>query len=448
MPPMKATGMNTAIRDSVVASTAKPISLVARTAAGNGFLDEADDVLEHDDGVVDHDADREGEREQRDVVQRVALEPHQAEGADDRDRDRERRDQRAPHVAEEEQHDRGRQQGADDQVLDHRAYARADGLRVVADDRQLHPRRHGLAQELDALSNIVDDLDGVRAGLLDDRQEDDLFTVVASHALDRLLIVDHTSHVGEAQDAAVLRPHHEPAHGLDRGHAAVDAQGDALGPRLEVAARRHQVLLLERGHHVDRREARRAQGERVHPHVDLTLTPADDRDLADAEDGLELARDLLVGDLGQIAQALPFTAHAEVEHRRGARLDLADDRLLDAARQLAQDRVHLVAHLLRRDVGVLVELEHDDDLGDALARHGVQVVDARDLVDGALDLVGDVGLDLLGRGARQLSRDHDHRYVDVRKLIDTEAAVADRAEHQDHEHQDRCEHRPLHADSR
>ena len=47
------------------------------TAAGNGLhlllVDEAEDVLEHDDGVVDDDADRQREREQRDDVEREAL---------------------------------------------------------------------------------------------------------------------------------------------------------------------------------------------------------------------------------------------------------------------------------------------------------------------------------------------------------------------------------------
>jgi hypothetical protein len=35
---MNATGRNTAISDSVVASTASPISLVAWIAAGSGFI--------------------------------------------------------------------------------------------------------------------------------------------------------------------------------------------------------------------------------------------------------------------------------------------------------------------------------------------------------------------------------------------------------------------------
>ena len=79
MPPMKATGRNTAISDSVVASTARPISCVASDRGGEGLLlllvDEAEDVLEHDDRVVDDDADRQRQRQQRDDVEREAHRP-------------------------------------------------------------------------------------------------------------------------------------------------------------------------------------------------------------------------------------------------------------------------------------------------------------------------------------------------------------------------------------
>src|SRR6185295_11092825 len=99
----------------------------------------------------------------------------------------------------------------------------------------------------------------------------------------------------------------------DRGDAAVDAQRDALRARFEVAARGHQVLLLQRLHDVHGGDAGGTEGEGIHADVDLSLASADDRDLADAEDGFELATDLLVRDLGQIAQALALAAHAEVE---------------------------------------------------------------------------------------------------------------------------------------
>ena len=87
MPPMKATGRKTAMSESVVARTARPISLVALDGRDHRrlflLLDVAEDVLEHDDGVVDDDADRERQREQRDGVEREAGPPHRRERADD-----------------------------------------------------------------------------------------------------------------------------------------------------------------------------------------------------------------------------------------------------------------------------------------------------------------------------------------------------------------------------
>ena len=60
MPPMKATGTNTAQIANVVAITARPISSVpsrAAVAVVLAHVDVAHDVLAHDDRVVDQQAD-------------------------------------------------------------------------------------------------------------------------------------------------------------------------------------------------------------------------------------------------------------------------------------------------------------------------------------------------------------------------------------------------------
>ena len=74
-PPMSSTGMNTATSETVIDMMVKPISpraLERRLERRHALLDVADDVLEHDDGVVDDEADRQRQAEQRDVVDRVA----------------------------------------------------------------------------------------------------------------------------------------------------------------------------------------------------------------------------------------------------------------------------------------------------------------------------------------------------------------------------------------
>ena len=76
-------------------------------ASGHGklrlLLDHALDVLDDHDGVVDHDADGEHQRQQRDGVGRIADRQHHREGADDRHRHGDQRDQRRPQLAEEQE---------------------------------------------------------------------------------------------------------------------------------------------------------------------------------------------------------------------------------------------------------------------------------------------------------------------------------------------------------
>ena len=171
---MNATGRNTAMSDSVVARTARPMSRVASAGGDERLLllhlDEPDDVLEHDDGVVDDDADREREREQRDDVEREAHRPHQRERADDGDGDRERRDERAAGVSEEDEDDERRENGAEHEVLLHRVDARPDRPRLVADDARARPGRQRLLDADQPRAHRVDDRDRVLARLLADRQ--------------------------------------------------------------------------------------------------------------------------------------------------------------------------------------------------------------------------------------------------------------------------------------
>ena len=141
MPPMKPTGTKIATSDSVVASTARPISS-RRLDRGLElvlvlFLDEPVDVLQHDDRVVDDDADRQRQREHRHAVEREAHVPDQAERGDDRRRDGDRRDDRRAEVAEEQQHDERRENRADDQVLFDVVDRRLDELRLSRTTRTL-----------------------------------------------------------------------------------------------------------------------------------------------------------------------------------------------------------------------------------------------------------------------------------------------------------------------
>ena len=69
---MKAVGRNTALSTSAIAISAPPTSSIVLCAASRGdrpCAQVALDVLDHDDGVVDDDADRQHQAEQRQVVE-------------------------------------------------------------------------------------------------------------------------------------------------------------------------------------------------------------------------------------------------------------------------------------------------------------------------------------------------------------------------------------------
>ena len=126
-PVANATGRNTAATENVAAHAASVISRVPERAAASArrtALAVPLDVLEHDDRVVDHDADREREAQQRHRVQREVEHPDQAERGDDRERDRGRDDHRGPEAADEHEHDEHGEHAAEQR-------ARASSLRTT-----------------------------------------------------------------------------------------------------------------------------------------------------------------------------------------------------------------------------------------------------------------------------------------------------------------------------
>ena len=105
------------------------------------LLDESEDVLEHDDGVVDDDAGRERQREHRHVVQREAGHFHERERPDDRRRDGQRGDERHADVADEQEHDDAGEQAAENQVELDVLERAADEARLIVADADLNVLR-------------------------------------------------------------------------------------------------------------------------------------------------------------------------------------------------------------------------------------------------------------------------------------------------------------------
>ncbi len=289
------------------------------------------------------------------------------------------------------------------------------------------------------------DLDGVRARLLADVQEHGRRVVIAGQALDLLRAVLDVPEVadGDRVAAAIL-----DGDLLDLGHARDAAhrpQREFELTRLDGAAGHLQVLRLQGLGHVGHGQTVRAHLQPVEVYVDLPFLPADDQHLAHARERFQLPPQHLVAILRQVAgRRGRGDGNGHHGHRVG--IELLHGRLLDVLGQVREDAIHLVADFLGGDVGVLLQDEGDEDLGNAFRRNRAELVDAAGGVDGLFDLVGDLGFHLFGGRARQARGHGDDGEIDLGKAVQPKVHVAHHAEHEEDQGQHRGEDGPANAE--
>ena len=122
MPPIIRMGMKTAISDMLMEKTVKPISCAPFIAAAKGSMPlfkMPRDVLHHHDGIVNHKSRGDGERHQRQVVERVAEQVHHGEGSDERNRNGDAGNERGARAAQkQEDHQDDQANGTDQRLFD------------------------------------------------------------------------------------------------------------------------------------------------------------------------------------------------------------------------------------------------------------------------------------------------------------------------------------------
>ena len=136
--------MKTAISEIEIDKMVKPISPAPSSAACNGDVaafNMPDNVLDHDDRVVDDEAHRNRERHQGQIVEAVAQDVHHRESADQGNRDRNRGNDGRPKLAEEERDDANDEGDRQEQREAHVGKAGRDGLGSVGYDFDVNARR-------------------------------------------------------------------------------------------------------------------------------------------------------------------------------------------------------------------------------------------------------------------------------------------------------------------
>ncbi len=220
-------------------------------------------------------------------------------------------------------------------------------------------------------------------------------------------------------DFVELRRIRQAAQGPHRQLAG--ALGDAAG-------RQFEVLLAQRVGHVGDRKPVGPHPLRIHPHPDLALQAAHQADLADSLDVLQPLLDLLVGQLGDLAQR-PRPGNHQLHDGRRVGIELLDHRGLGRLRQIGQSGGDFIANFLGSHVAVLLQRKADDHGRKPLDRGGANVVNIADGIDRILDALGDVGFDFLRRGARIDHGNRHRRHVHLGRQIHAQRKVGEASHH-------------------
>lgn len=176
-------------------------------------------------------------------------------------------------------------------------------------------------------------------------------------------------------------------------------------------------------------EGERAGRELLAVHLDdhLALHAADQLDRGDAPQRRDAAGELVVRVVVEVGDGL-LADERDRHDRRRVHVELQHLRVLHRLREVRADERDLLADVRRAHVGVAPELELKEHLADVVEARRRHVLDAVDLHDRVLDLLGDRGLDLVRRRARIDDRHRDVRRVDGRHEVDARLAERQHAE--------------------
>ena len=162
------------------------------------------DVLGHHNGVVDHQTDGQHEGQQRQQVQRKAQGGQDDEGRQQADRGHDRRNERRPHTAQEDEiyqrHERKRNADGNPDLVD--GVGGED--RIIGPDHQFRAFRQAGLHLFEHVPDAFGDGQVVRLGLSGHRQADLVQTVAAEQAAVLGRGLDDAGDVAQPRDIAGL----------------------------------------------------------------------------------------------------------------------------------------------------------------------------------------------------------------------------------------------------
>ena len=195
----------------------------------------ADDVLQHDNGVIHNKADRQRQRHQRKVVEAVAQQVHHSERADDGERHGSARNHGGGDVSQEQEDDQHDQTNGQDKSEFHIADGVADGFRHVVGNFEMNGGRHFAAELRHQRANRIHHLNCIGPGLFLYGNEYAADVVVPCSRFLVFDAIDHSAQLLEADRSSVAISDDERTVGGGVGQHTVRLQGECLAVPIQTA---------------------------------------------------------------------------------------------------------------------------------------------------------------------------------------------------------------------
>ena len=318
--------------------------LQRRRFGRHSLLDVAFDALDHDYGVVHHQADRQHQAEERQRVDGEAEHREKSEGAHQRNRHRQQRNERRPPALQEhEDHQRDQRQRGQEGEHDF-AHAFGDGLRCVQRNVVINVGGKALLQFGQSPLDLLGGIQCVGAGqLIHGHVGGGLAFVAANHVVILAAQFDagdvfephhRAIRVGAHDDLAELLRRHQPA----LGH---HVEGELLSRRRRVAAQTaggvDGILTVHRADNFRHGDVQLGQQVGFDPDPHGILSRAEHIDLGDAFHPAQFIIHVDVGIIGQKLRVVrPLGGkHRDKQKRRRSRFLHQHAQIAHVGRQLA-----------------------------------------------------------------------------------------------------------------
>ncbi|MNV04264.1 hypothetical protein D3C71_945550 [compost metagenome] len=410
-------------------------------------VDAALHVFHHHDGVIDHQADTQHQRQQGEQVDRETERVQRDERGHQAHRHGHGGNQRGAETAQEQpDHHQHQQHGLHQRGVD-AVHRRLDEGGVVEGDENVGAFRQGLPDPLGFSARGAGHVQRVGGGGLDDAQANAGLAVAA--------VVGAPFGRGQLDPGHVAHAHHVAVGALaqrDGGEifrlhvVALHAQGEVAVGGFDAAGGELDVLVAQRGFDIADGQATRGKLVAIQPDAHGIALAAADTHLGHAIQAGEAVHDIAVGVVAQLQRIHAGGGHVEPDDGVGVALDLGDfrrPRLLGHAVGDAADRItHIVGG--RFDIAVGGEL--DADLGAAVGAARIDGVDAFDAGQGVFKHLGDPAFNHRGRCAGVIHRDRDDRRIDGRQFAQGEPGEGHDAQHDEQQAHHHGKHRALDGD--